>query len=117
MAVTDKWTDRTSGEKKERTEWIPVVIRSDGLIGVAERYLRKGKRVFIQGEWRTRRWQDQNGQDRYSTEIVLQGFDAKLVMLDGAEGAGSGNAQSRQQSGYNTRGQADNLDDDSGIPF
>lgn len=82
IAVTEKWKDK-NGEQKERTEWVSAAIFSEGLIGVAERYLRKGSKVFISGKMATRKWQDQSGNDRYSTEIVLQGFDAKLVLLDG----------------------------------
>jgi len=114
LAVTEKWK-ATNGEQRERTEWVSVVIWSEGLVGVAERYLRKGKRVMIQGKMATRKWQAQDGSDRYATEIVLQGYDAKLVMLDPAEGSGSG--QSRQQSGSNTRGQQDSWPNDDEIPF
>lgn len=88
LACSEKWTDRATGERKERTEWVSVAIFSDGLIGVAEKYLRKGSKVFIQGKLQTRKWQDQSGADRYSTEVILQGFDAKLVMLDGAQSGG-----------------------------
>jgi len=84
LAVTESWKDKATGEKKERTEWVSVVISSDGLIGVAERYLRKGSKVFIAGKMRTRKWQDQAGNDRYSTEIVV-GMDGKLVMLSGKQ--------------------------------
>lgn len=85
IAVTEKWKDK-NGEQKERTEWVSAAIFSEGLIGVAERYLRKGSKVFISGKMATRKWQDQQGNDRYSTEIVLQGFDAKLVLLDSPKG-------------------------------
>jgi len=88
LAVTEKWTK--DGERKERTEWVTVAIFSDGLVGVAERYLKKGSKVFISGKMQTRKWQDKNGADRYSTEIVLQGFDAKLVMLDGPSNGTNG---------------------------
>lgn len=116
LAVTEKWKDKTSGEQKERTEWVSVTITSDGLVGVAERYLRKGSKIYVSGQMRTRKWQSQDGSDRYSTEIALAGFDAKLVMLDGAKDGGTGNGQSSQQSGRNTRGQADD-DFDSEVPF
>lgn len=111
LAVTEKW--KANGEQRERTEWVSVVIWSEGLIGVAERYLKKGKRVLIQGKMQTRKWQSQDGSDRYSTEIVLQGYDAKLVMLDPSEG--SGNGQSRQ--GGNTRGRQDDGFDSDEVPF
>jgi len=83
IATSQKWSDKNSGERKERTEWHSVAIFSEGLVRVAEQYLRKGSQVYIEGKLQTRKWQDQSGQDRYSTEIVLQGFDATLVMLDG----------------------------------
>lgn len=86
LAVSESWKDKNTGERKERTEWVSVAIFSDGLIGVAERYLKKGSKVFVSGKMQTRKWQDQSGNDRYSTEIHLQGFDAKLVMLDKPEG-------------------------------
>ncbi|MCF8708859.1 single-stranded DNA-binding protein [Rhizorhapis sp. SPR117] len=90
IATSESWKDRNTGERKDRTEWHTVAIFSEGLVGVAERFLRKGSKVYIEGQLRTRKWQDQSGADRYSTEVVLQGFDAKLVMLDGREGGSSG---------------------------
>jgi single-strand DNA-binding protein len=90
IATSENWTDRASGERKERTEWHSVVIRSDGLIGIAEKYLRKGKKVYLEGSLQTRKWQDQNGQDRYSTEVVLSGPGAVMTMLDGGAGGGAG---------------------------
>ena len=83
IATSDTWRDKNTGERKEITEWHTVAIFSEGLVKVAESYLRKGSKVYIEGKLQTRKWQDQAGADRYSTEIVLQGFDAKLVMLDG----------------------------------
>ena len=88
IATSESWKDRMSGEKKERTEWHNVAIFSEGLAGVAERYLRKGSKVYLEGQLRTRKWQDQSGNDRYTTEVVLQGPSAVLTMLDGAPGAG-----------------------------
>lgn len=88
IATSENWNDRATGEKKERTEWHSVVLQSDGLVGVAERYLKKGAKVYIEGQLRTRKWQDQSGNDRYTTEISVGGFDGKLVMLDGAGGGG-----------------------------
>jgi single-strand DNA-binding protein len=94
VATSEQWRDKNSGEKKERTEWHRVVIfsqgDSDGLAGVAEKYLRKGSKVYIEGKLQTRKWQDQSGVDKYSTEVVLQGFGAQLVLLDG-KGEGGGN--------------------------
>jgi single-strand DNA-binding protein len=90
IATSEDWKDRQTGEKKERTEWHSVVLQSDGLVGVAERYLRKGAKVYIEGQLRTRKWQDQSGNDRYTTEISVAGFDGKLVMLDGARGSQGG---------------------------
>ncbi|MCM8731186.1 single-stranded DNA-binding protein [Hephaestia sp. GCM10023244] len=90
IATSESWKDRNTGERKERTEWHSVAIFNEGLANVAERYLRKGSKVYIEGQLQTRKWQDQNGQDRYSTEIVLQGFNSVLTMLDGAPGGGPG---------------------------
>ena len=90
VATSENWNDRATGEKKERTEWHSIVLQSDGLVGVAERYLKKGSKVYIEGQLRTRKWQDQSGNDRYTTEISVGGFDGKLVMLDGASGGQRG---------------------------
>ena len=90
IATSEDWKDKNTGEKKERTEWHQVVLSTDGLVGVAERYLRKGSKVYVEGQLQTRKWQDASGNDRYSTEIRVGGFDGKLVMLDGAKGGGSG---------------------------
>ena len=90
IATSENWKDKTTGERKERTEWHTVVLNSDGLVGVAERYLRKGSKVYIEGSLRTRKWQDQSGNDRYSTEITVGGLNGTLTMLDGASGGGSG---------------------------
>lgn len=90
IATSESWKDRNSGERKERTEWHSVAIFNEGLANVAERFLRKGSKVYIEGALQTRKWQDNNGQDRYSTEIVLQGFNSVLTMLDGPQGGGAG---------------------------
>lgn len=87
IATSESWKDKSSGERKERTEWHTVKIFTEGLVSVAERYLRKGSKVYIEGALATRKWQDQSGSDRYSTEITLQGFNASLVLLDKNEGA------------------------------
>lgn len=91
IATSERWKDRTSGEQREKTEWHRVVIFSEGLTRVAEQYLRKGSKVYIEGQLQTRKWQDQSGQDKYSTEIVLQGFNSNMTLLDGRnDGEGSG---------------------------
>lgn len=88
IATSETWKDRNTGERQERTEWHTVAIFSEGLIGVVERFLKKGSKVYIEGSLQTRKWQDQNGQDRYSTEVVLRGLNGTLTMLDGAQGSG-----------------------------
>lgn len=91
IATSETWKDRNTGERREKTEWHSVAIFQEGLVRVAEQYLRKGSKVYIEGQLQTRKWQDQSGQDRYSTEVVLQGFGGTLVMLDGrGEGGGGG---------------------------
>jgi single-strand DNA-binding protein len=97
IATSENWKDRATGERKERTEWHSVVLQSDGLVGVAERFLRKGSKVYIEGQLRTRKWQDQSGNDRYTTEISV-GMNGVLTMLDGAQGGGGG-AGGGQRSG------------------
>jgi single-strand DNA-binding protein len=82
LAVTEKWKSKETGELRERTEWIRIVIFSEGLCRVAEQYLKKGSKIYVSGKWQTRKWQNQEGKDQYSTECVLQGFDSKLIMLD-----------------------------------
>lgn len=117
LAVSETWKDKNTGERKEKTEWVSVAIFSEGLARVAEQYLRKGSKVYISGKFTTRKWQDQSGNDRYSTEIVLQGFDAKLVMLDGKPEGNSVQrpaAQGNVDNGYGAGGSAM---DDSEIPF
>jgi single-strand DNA-binding protein len=89
VATTDTWRDKATGERREKTEWHSVVIFNEGLCRVAEQYLKKGAKVYIEGQLQTRKWQGQDGQDRYSTEVVLQNFNGQLTMLD-SRGAGSG---------------------------
>lgn len=93
IATSESWKDRNSGERKEKTEWHSVAIFNEGLASVAEKYLRKGSKVYIEGSLQTRKWQGQDGQDKYSTEVVLQGFNSVLTMLDGP-GGGQGGGQS-----------------------
>lgn len=89
IATSESWKDKSSGERKEKTEWHRVVIFNDGLVNVAKNYLRKGAKVYIEGQLQTRKWTDQSGQEKYSTEVVLQGFNSNLTMLDGKAGGGS----------------------------
>jgi single-strand DNA-binding protein len=104
IATSDNWTDKQSGEKKERTEWHSVTLRTDGLVGVAERFLRKGSKVYLEGQLQTRKWQDAQGNDRYTTEVVVGGFDGKLVMLDGPKGGSGGGQSSGGDGGWNQGG-------------
>jgi single-strand DNA-binding protein len=94
IATSETWKDRSTGERQERTEWHTVAIFSEGLINVVENYLKKGSKVYVEGQLQTRKWQDQQGNDRYSTEVVLRGYNGTLTMLDGAGGGGGGNRSS-----------------------
>lgn len=94
IATSERWRDRNTGEQRERTEWHNVVLRGDGLVRVAEQYLRKGSKVYVEGSLQTRKWQDQSGQDRYSTDIVVAGMGGTLTMLDGRSGDGGGGSSS-----------------------
>ncbi len=104
VATSESWKDKSTGERKEKTEWHNISIYNEGLAGVAEKYLRKGSKVYLEGKLQTRKWQDQSGNDRYSTDVVLQGFDAKMEMLDskpggGGQGGGSNDGWGGGQSG------------------
>ena len=105
IATSESWKDRNTGERKEKTEWHTVAIFNEGLVRVAESYLRKGSKVYIEGQLQTRKWQDQSGQERYSTEVVLQGFNSVLTMLDGPGGGGG-------QGGGGSRGGGSAFADD-----
>jgi single-strand DNA-binding protein len=108
LATSESWRDRNSGEKKEKTDWHNIVIWNEGLVKVAEQYLRKGSKVYLEGKLQTRKWQHQDGSDRYSTEVVLQ-FDAKLVMLDGRPDNGdSGNSRRADRDDDRNRSRTDN---------
>jgi single-strand DNA-binding protein len=90
IATSETWRDKGTGERREKTEWHSVVIFNENLCKVAEQYLKKGSKVYLEGQLQTRKWQDQSGQDRYTTEVVLQGFNGQLTMLDGRPAAGGG---------------------------
>ncbi len=125
VATSETWRDRQSGERRERTEWHRVVIFNENLAKVAEQYLRKGSKVYLEGQLQTRKWQDQNGQDRYSTEVVLQRYRGELTMLDGRNdregmgggqmGGGYGGGQSMPQDRGPAPAIGGDIDDD--IPF
>ncbi len=130
VATSETWRDKNSGERKEKTEWHRVVIFNEGLCRIAEQYLKKGAKVYIEGALQTRKWQDKDGKDKYSTEVVLQGFNSVLTMLDGRSGGGggsfasddaggdfgaSGSSQRRAVSSGGGGGRNDDMNDD--IPF
>lgn len=93
VATSESWKDKTTGEKREKTEWHRVVIFNEGLTRIAEQYLRKGAKVYLEGQLQTRKWQDKDGADRYSTEVVLQGYGGNLTMLDSRNSGGADNYQ------------------------
>jgi single-strand DNA-binding protein len=129
VATSESWRDKATGERKEKTEWHRVVIFNEGLSKIAEQYLKKGAKVYLEGALQTRKWQDQSGQERYSTEVVLQGFNSALTMLDRAGGGGgsdfadsssgdfgaSGPSPSRKPAMAGAGGRGGDLDDE--IPF
>ncbi|MEM9436404.1 MAG: single-stranded DNA-binding protein [Pseudomonadota bacterium] len=125
IATSENWKDRNTGERREKTEWHRVAIFNEGLVRIAEQYLRKGSKVYLEGQLETRKWQDQSGQDRYTTEVVLRNYAGNLTMLDGrSEGSGGnygggGGYVSDQRSGggggYSAPAPAADLDDE--IPF
>lgn len=129
LATSDSWRDKASGERRERTEWHRVVIFNEGLCKVAENYLRKGSKVYLEGQLQTRKWEDQGGQERYSTEVVLQGFNSTLQMLDGRSGGmdsgGFHDSSSPYDSGRDSRSGGGSRDEggsfdkdlDDEIPF
>jgi single-strand DNA-binding protein len=117
IATSESWRDRNSGERKEKTEWHRVVIFNEGLCKVAEQYLKKGATVYIEGQLQTRKWQDKDGQDRYSTEVVLQGFNSTLTMLGGrGDGQGAGGGRGGSEYGGNAGGGSDNYGGDYDRP-
>ncbi|MEO1198969.1 MAG: single-stranded DNA-binding protein [Pseudomonadota bacterium] len=127
LATTETWRDRNSGERRERTEWHRVVIFSEGLCRIAEQYLRKGSKIYVEGQLQTREWEDQSGQKRYTTEVVLQNFNSTLTMLDGRSGGGGGDRDRIPQASGDDFGRSGpmersegggfNQDIDDDIPF
>ncbi len=119
VATSESWRDKASGERKERTEWHRVVIFNEQIAKTAEQYLRKGAKVYLEGQLQTRKWTDQSGQEKYSTEIVLQRFRGELVMLDGRSGEGqiSGGAGPRRELADARGGQDYSADPEDEIPF
>ena len=127
VATSETWRDKSSGERKEKTEWHRVVIFNENLCRIAEQYLKKGSKVYLEGSLQTRKWQDQSGQDKYSTEVVLQGFNGQLTMLDRAGGGGgsehaegsdfgsAGPTRERAPAMAGGGGKRDDMDDE--IPF
>ena len=127
IATSETWRDKASGERKERTEWHSVAIFNEGLAKVAEQYLRKGSTVYIEGQLETRKWQDQSGQDRYTTEVVLRPYNGALTLLGGRDGGSQGGGQSHgyddaggqrgDAGGAGASGGRSGLDDSDDIPF
>jgi single-strand DNA-binding protein len=115
IATSESWRDKNSGERKEKTEWHQVVIFNEGLCKVAEQYLKKGSTVYVEGQLQTRKWQDQNGNDRYSTEVVLQGFNGNLTML-GGRGDGGGASRGGNDFGGDSYGGGGGYDGGYGSP-
>ena len=127
VATSESWRDKATGERKEKTEWHRVVIFNEGLCRVAEQYLKKGAKVYLEGQLQTRKWQDKDGQDKYTTEVVLQGFNSQLTMLDGRGGGGAeageggenfgsaGPTAARRPAAAAAGGRRNDMDDE--IPF
>ena len=102
VATSESWRDKQSGERKEKTEWTNVAIFNDGLVGIVEKYVKKGSKVYVEGKLQTRKWQDRDGNDRYTTEVVLQGYGGQLTLLDSRNSqSGGGNYGGGQGGGYN----------------
>ena len=129
LATSEQWRDKNSGERKEKTEWHRVVVFNEGLCKVVESYLKKGSKIYIEGALQTRKWTDQQGAEKYSTEVVLQGFNSTLTMLDGRGGGGGGSFGSDDSSDFGSSGPVSsaprravaaggrNSDMDDDIPF
>jgi len=123
IATSERWKDKNTGENREKTEWHTVAIFNEGLVRIAEQYLKKGSSVYLEGQLQTRKWQDKDGNDRYSTEVVLQGYNSNLTMLGGRNDGGGGGGFSSGGSGGGTSRPADNApafdssNSDDDIPF
>ena len=104
VATSENWRDKATGERREKTEWHRVVIFNENLAKIAEQYLKKGSKVYLEGSLQTRKWEDQQGQERYSTEVVLQGFNAQLTMLDGRQRDGTGEGEARNGGDFGRSG-------------
>lgn len=121
VATSESWKDKATGERRERTEWHRVVVFNEHLAGIAEQYLHKGSKIYVEGQLQTRKWTDQSGQEKYSTEVVLQNFRGDIQMLDSRGGGGDGDSSndefsgSQEPSGEGSGGGAEGLDDE--IPF
>ena len=121
VATSESWRDRNTGERREKTEWHRVVVFNEGLCKVIEQYVKKGSKVYLEGQLQTRKWQDNEGKDRYSTEVVLQGFNSTLTMLDGRGGDSSGGGYDSGGGNFGSSGSSGNIppnnDIDDEIPF
>ncbi len=118
LATSQSWKDRNSGEKKEKTEWHRIVVFNEGLVNVIQQYLKKGAQVYIEGQISTRKWKDeQTGQDKYSTEIVLQGYNSTLTMLSGSNSSNLTSSSSNKNNDFDQTNQENNSDLDDEIPF
>ena len=116
IATSESWRDRNSGERREKTEWHTVVVFNEGLCKVVEQYVKKGAKLYLEGALQTRKWQDKDGNDRYSTEVVLQGFNSTLTMLDGRDGGSGGGGGTRAGSDYGGGSGGSNYGDDYDRP-
>ena len=125
LATSKRWKDKATQEQKDKTSWHNVVIFGDGLVSIVEKYVKKGSKVYIEGELNTRKWQDQSGNDRYTTEVVLQGFNCNLTLLDSRKDSNQVNSTENQSSSiedsqtsndsFNNKKESDDIEDD--IPF
>ena len=120
IATSKRWTDRDTQEKKEKTSWHNIVVFNEGLVGIVEQYVKKGSQIYIEGELQTRKWQDQEGKDRYTTEVVLQGFGGNLTLLDSSRNSNldtnqQNNNKELEDSSNNSNADSNEMDDD--IPF